>query len=273
MSPSSGQPPSARGEPGPRRSISAFWIGRRPYEPVHELMQKLVEARHQGKLGDTLLLLEHDPVITLGRAAKSEHVLLPPASRAALGVSYAETGRGGDVTYHGPGQLVAYPIFDLKPDRCDVRRYVRDLIAVMARMLRPFDIDAGLFGNHIGAWVDLESPASWPREGAVRRPAKIGAIGVRLSRWITSHGFALNVTTNLAGFEHIVPCGDAEHGVASIASINGQAPSVAQVALAAVLAFSAVFDAPVSSHDLSTVPELSVDALGREPMARGGAEP
>jgi lipoyl(octanoyl) transferase len=238
---------------------------------MHELMQKLVEARHRGEIGDTLLLLEHEPVITLGRAAKAEHVLLPPAARAALGVSYAETGRGGDVTYHGPGQLVAYPIFDLKPDRCDVRRYVRDLIAVMARMLRPFDIDAGLFGNHIGAWVDLASPSHWPGQEGARRPAKIGAIGVRLSRWITSHGFALNVTTNLAGFELIVPCGDPDHDVASIASITGQTPSVAQVALAAVLAFSAVFDAKVGSHDFSAVPELSVGALAGEPHHPGDA--
>jgi len=270
MTPS--EPPSAHGETGgPRRAISAFWLGRRAYDPMHELMQKLVEARHRREIGDTLLLLEHEPVITLGRAAKPEHVLLPPASRAALGVSYAETGRGGDVTYHGPGQLVAYPIFDLKPDRCDVRRYVRDLIAVMARMLRPFDIDAGLFGNHIGAWVDLASPRHWPGEEGARHPAKIGAIGVRLSRWITSHGFALNVTTDLAGFDLIVPCGDPEHDVASIASVSGETPSVAQVALAAVLAFSAVFDAQVGSHDFAAVPELSVSALAGDPAHAGTA--
>jgi lipoyl(octanoyl) transferase len=230
-------------------------------------MQDLVEARHAGKVGNVLLLLEHEPVITLGRAAKVQHVLLPPTSRAALGIDYVETGRGGDVTYHAPGQLVAYPIFDLKPDLCDVRRYVRDLIAVMQLVLGPWGIDAGLFGDRIGAWVDRASPSRWPGDDAVVDPAKIGAIGVRLSRWITSHGFALNISTDLSGFRWIVPCGDAAHGVASIASLTGQGPTVRQAALAAAAAFSEVFAADIESvSDVPASEPLVESILAASPL-------
>jgi lipoyl(octanoyl) transferase len=244
------------------RQIKAIWLGLRPYAPVHELMQELADARHRGEIGDTLLLLEHEPVITLGRAAKPEHVLLPAAARAARGIDFAETGRGGDVTYHGPGQLVAYPVFDLKPDRCDVRRYVGDLTQVMLRTVRRFGIDAGLLPGKIGAWVDLASPARWPGPSIAQDPAKIGAIGVRLSRWITSHGFALNVTTDLSGFEHIVACGITTHGVTSIASLTGQTPAVVSVAQATLGTFSEVFDADTGTLHDATSADLSRRAIG-----------
>jgi lipoyl(octanoyl) transferase len=242
-----------------RRSITAIWLGRRPYEPVHAFMQELAQARHEKKVGDTLLLLEHTPVITLGRAAKLANVVVPEARRVALGVDLAETGRGGDVTYHGPGQLVAYPILDLKPDRCDVRRYVGDLTEVMMRMVAPFGIDAGRVDGKIGAWVDRSSTGSFPAAEQARDLAKIGAIGVRLSRWITLHGFALNVATDLSGFDLIVPCGIAEHGVTSIAALIGDAPSVEDIARRSLPVFAEQLYADLtamrdaSNLELSTV--------------------
>jgi len=251
------------------RSVQSYWLGRVRYAAAHDLQRELVQARIDGHVGDTLLFLEHEPVVTLGRGAKAEHVLVSPERRAEIGLDLEETGRGGDVTYHGPGQLVAYPIFDLKPDRCDVRRYVRDLTEVMMRVCAHFGVSAGPMTKEIGAWIDLDSPKAWPGEEHVGRPAKIGAIGVRLSRWVTMHGFALNVTTDLAGFTSIVPCGIRDKGVASLASLGASPPELPEVAALAERAFSEVFDATV---ERSAVPDGWPGDRTAHPSSRNGGD-
>jgi lipoyl(octanoyl) transferase len=233
------------------RQVDAHFLGRMRYAEAHALQERLVEARARGEIGDTLLLLEHDPVITLGRGAALANVLADERARATLGVDFHETGRGGDVTYHAPGQLVAYPILDLKPDRCDVRRYVKDLAEVMIRIASDHAVGAGTIDGDpkkIGVWVDLDSTHAWPSDPKDRggKLAKIGAIGVRLSRWVTMHGFALNVSTDLAGFRLIVPCGIAEHGVTSLEALGVRAGSVEDVARASLVHFATVFDAEIN---------------------------
>jgi lipoyl(octanoyl) transferase len=149
------------------RALSVRRLGRVAYADGLELQQGLVSARQAGAIADTLLLLEHDPVFTLGRAARSEHVLLPADTLRERGFDVFETGRGGDVTYHGPGQVVGYPILDLSPDRCDVHRYVRDLEEVMIRTCADYGVGARRVTGRTGVWVG---------------PEKIGAIGVRIAR-------------------------------------------------------------------------------------------
>ena len=188
-------------------------LGRVEYADGLALQQQLVEDRRAGRIGDTLLLLEHPPVITLGvkTRGKATHVVATDDALEDAGVTVHETGRGGDVTYHGPGQLVGYPIFDLRPDRCDVHQYVRDLEEALIAAVRTFDVEAGRVKGLTGVWV-----------GPAGRESKLAAIGVRISRWITSHGFALNVDPDLSHFDLIVPCGIADRGVTSLARLVGR---------------------------------------------------
>jgi lipoyl(octanoyl) transferase len=197
-----------------------------PYAEGLELQARLVAERQAGRIPDTLLLLDHDPVFTLGRNARAENVLLSEEALRAKGFEVFETGRGGDVTYHGPGQVVGYPILDLSPDRCDVHRYVRDLEEVMIRTCADYGISAARVAGMSGAWVGDE---------------KIGAIGVRIARWVTSHGFALNVSNDLAPFGMIVPCGIRGRGVTSLQRQLARTVSLADVCPRLTRHLAAVF--------------------------------
>ena len=204
-------------------------LGLVPYAAALDLQDQLVRRRRAGEIGDTLLLLEHPHVITLGTSSSTNHVLLGDEERALLGIELFETGRGGDVTYHGPGQLVGYPIVDLKPDRCDLHRYVRDIEEVLIRALARFNLQCGRKPGLTGVWLGDE---------------KIAAIGVRVSSgWITSHGFALNVNTNLQFFDSIIPCGIREHGVTSMHIALGGGVDMTSVSNAVAAEFSGVFEA------------------------------
>jgi lipoyl(octanoyl) transferase len=192
------------------RSIDVRRLGRVSYEDGLALQRRLVADRQAGRVDDVLLLLEHPHVLTVGVRGDGgrSHILATAEALEARGVAVHETGRGGDITYHGPGQIVGYPILDLRPDRCDVHRYVRDLEDVLIRTAA----DCGIGGAQrvdglTGVWVGRD---------------KLAAIGVRIARWVTSHGFALNVSTDLDYFGLIVPCGIADRGVTSLTQLLGR---------------------------------------------------
>jgi lipoyl(octanoyl) transferase len=202
-------------------------LGRVSYGDGLALQAARVEARRAGRVQDTLYLLEHPDVITLGTGSRTEHVLATPDELETLGIAMFETGRGGDVTYHGPGQLVGYPILDLKPDRKDLHAYLRDLEEVLILALAEWGIEARREPGLTGVWTDS---------------GKIAAIGVRVSSgWITSHGFALNVAPDLDRFTTIVPCGIADRAVTSIAHELDESPSWERVQDVVVAAFRSVF--------------------------------
>lgn len=223
------------------RPLQVRRLGRVSYREALSLQKQLVEDRRAGRIDDVLLLLEHPPVVTIGvkSSATQTHILATPEALAAQGIEVFEAGRGGDVTYHGPGQVVGYPILDLRPDRCDVHKYVRDLEEVMIRTALDFGVRARQVSGLTGVWVGGE---------------KLGAIGVRISRWITSHGFAFNVTTNLDHFSFIVPCGIRDRGVTSLAQLLGQSPSMTDVEHALCRHLCDVFERSETDSEPRTVP-------------------
>jgi lipoyl(octanoyl) transferase len=203
------------------------YLGLVEYADALARQEALVARRKANEEEDTLLLLQHPHVITLGRSAKRANIIVDDYNREGCGVELFETGRGGDVTYHGPGQLVGYPILSLAPDRCDVRRYVRDLEEVLIRTAADYGIAAARITGLTGVWAGDE---------------KLAAIGVRISRWVTMHGFALNVATDLDYFQLIVPCGITDRGVTSLEKLLGTKVPVEEVAQKVAVHFSDVFE-------------------------------
>ena len=223
-------------------------------------MQKtLVEARQRGEIGDQLLLLEHPPVLTLGRSRPPVHLLAPVEELRAAGIALHETTRGGDITYHGPGQIVGYPLLHLGEGSRDIRRYVTRLEEAIIRTLREFGIESGRDDRNRGVWVGND---------------KIAAIGIRIARWVTSHGFALNVDPDLSHYRFITACGVRDAGVTSMGRLLGRAPLLEEVETSFVRHFGEVFELATeeSPHDLQLVKVLAHDdervlLLHRHPAA------
>jgi lipoyl(octanoyl) transferase len=209
-------------------------LGTVDYAEAHRLQKDLQARRISGEIDDVVLLLEHPPVLTLGRSAKDRHVLAPREALEAQGISVHEVGRGGDVTYHGPGQLVAYPIIDLKPDRRDVRKYVWSLEETMIRTCADFGLSASRVSGLNGAWID---------------DRKVGAVGVRISRWVTMHGLALNANSDLSHFDLIVPCGIADKAVTSLSAELGRTVGVTDVVEPLARHLAALFGADIEWRD------------------------
>jgi len=201
--------------------------GLTPYLPMWERQRALAAARQQQRIGDLLVLLEHSHVYTNGRGGRREHLLVDEATLVRLGASYLEVDRGGDLTYHGPGQLVGYAVIDLDSAGLGVRTYVRGLEQVLVRAVAHFGIEANIMPGYTGVWVGDE---------------KLGAIGVRVSRGVTCHGFALNVAPDLAYFDAIVPCGIPDRGVTSLAHLLDRHVTVTEVASVCAEAFAEVFE-------------------------------
>ena len=211
-------------------------LGRIDYRKAYDLQKELLQQRLHGQITDTLLLLEHPPTITVGKSGKLDNVLVSPSRLADAGVSLIFTDRGGDVTYHGPGQIVGYPILDLRERERDIHRYVRSLEEVLIRTLADYGIKSGRDHGHAGVWVNDE---------------EIAALGLSVRRWITMHGFALNVNTDLDHFSLINPCGFTSKTATSMARLLGYEPPVDEVTERLLNRFAEVFEVELRFTDES----------------------
>ena len=238
------------------RTIDLGLIG---YAEAYALQKRIVAARKDDAVGDFLLLCEHPHVITQGRNGKREHLLAGENVLRKKGVAFYETSRGGDITYHGPGQIVGYPILNLAAIRRDVVWYVRMLEEVMIRTSGDFDVEAHREAGKTGVWVPTEqnSPQSAQRSHSRAETAeKLGAIGVHISRWVTSHGFAYNVSTDLRFFDLIVPCGLAGRKATSLEKLLGRAVDSHQVAARLTQHFGEVFNLDIQAASLDYLLDL-----------------
>jgi lipoate-protein ligase B len=226
-------------------------LGKTEYRECWDLQRGLARARGEGAVPDVLLLTEHDHVYTVGRSGDDRHLLATGDELSRTGASLVHTDRGGDITYHGPGQLIGYPILDLTRHGSDLHLYLRMLEEAVIRTLREFGIEAGRHPSYTGVWVGGD---------------KICAIGVKTSRWITTHGFALNVSTDLRRFDRIIPCGIFERGVTSMAVRLGRDVGIGEVEPVAARAVAGVF----SSEVRWATEEEILRAAGCEPAAVTG---
>jgi lipoyl(octanoyl) transferase len=253
--------------------IQYLYLGRVEYDEGLRLQAEMAGLVAEGRAGNVLLLLEHPPVLTLGRNAKRENILASEEMLKRRGVTVHEINRGGDVTYHGPGQLVGYPIFDLHTLRTESGGrmgpvdFVRGMEEALIRLCGEFGVKAGRICGLTGVWCPAAGPAdSSPSEGRSGKERKIGAIGIHVARGITSHGFAFNVTTEMKDFDLIIPCGIPDHAVTSLAREveNPEAlPALEELAHLAAREFGRVFDEPVI--DVESLAALRAQAA-EEPM-------
>ena len=220
----------------PLRLLQALWLGEVAYRAAWTLQKELVSLRQRGIISDILLLLSHPRTVTLGRRASPSNLLVSREDLSARGFEIFDVDRGGDVTYHGPGQLVGYPILDLRGYGQDLHLYIRNLEEALLRALEPLDIYGCRNPPHTGVWVQNR---------------KIAAIGIKVSRWVTSHGFALNVTTDLADFGFIVPCGIRDNSVTSVAAEAGREVNLLEVIPAVLDGICATFHTEIASGEIA----------------------
>ena len=217
-------------------------LGLVEYSAAWELQRRVVAARKAGAMPDVLLLCEHPHVITLGRNGKRANLLATDRVLGQMGVSFFETNRGGDITYHGPGQLVGYPILNLSEIRRDVGWYVRSLEEAMIRASAEFGVSGRRVAGRTGVWVDGGKEVKEAKEAEeVKDEEKLAAIGVHISRWVTSHGFAYNVSTDLRYFDLIVPCGIAGKRATSLEKLLGHRVEIREVAPRIAAHLGAIF--------------------------------
>lgn len=234
-----------------------YWLGEVEYERAWRLQRELAALRADRTAGDILLLLEHPPTITLGRGAKEEHILASRKMLRERGIAVHAIDRGGDVTYHGRGQLVGYPIFHLGDHKKDIHWFIRQIEEVIILSLQEWGVQGERFPPHTGVWVGRE---------------KVAAIGIKVSRWVSTHGFALNVSADVRDFELIVPCGIRRYGVTSLQRVLQRAVSVEETLLPISRAFAACFDTRSESTERTGIMDLLTDE-SRETLRSGSVVP
>ena len=220
-----------------KRQLQVYRLGEINYQTAWDLQKKYVELRKADQVPDTLFILSHPPTITLGRNSGNQSLLFGEAILHQAGLALVESDRGGDATYHGPGQIVAYPILDLRPDLQDIPKFVRLLEQTMMNVMMLYGLEGKRVEGAPGAWLDQPD-------------RKLGAVGARISRWITHHGIALNVNTNLAHFNYIIPCGLADKGVSSLQKELGYPLDFNQVQSELISQFGLLFNRKIEEKSL-----------------------